>query len=373
MFDGSGALRSTPRMLRAALSALVLSASSATAQDDIALLLEPIRAQSGIAAMGGMVVTRDGVEALGVTGTRVHGGTDPARPGDAWHIGSLTKMLTAVLAARLAEQDILSFGTTVGEVLGEEIFVREEYRDVTLRELLVHRAGLISRLNDQPVWPSLHDETVPVTQRRLALAEFILSRDPLSEPGTDFEYANAGYIVAGAMMEALTLSTWENLVENHVFSPLNMVGAGFGPPEGIRGHWALDDPLPLDLADNPSPIGPAGTVHMPLADYAKFLKAMLDGLDGEGDFLRPETIAALFTPEAGESYVMGWGVDERGWAGGRAFFHLGSNQIWTAVVWLAPERGFAAVAVANAGRDYAEAPLDRAIVALIERHLSLND
>jgi D-alanyl-D-alanine carboxypeptidase len=363
----------TPGMIRIAVSVLVLSASVAAAQDDIAPLLEPIRAESGIAAMGGMVVTRDGVQALGVTGTRVHGGTDRARPADAWHLGSLTKMLTAVLAARLTEQGVIGFDTTVGEVLGDRIFVREEYRRVTLRELLVHRAGLISRLNDQPVWPSLHDETVPVADRRLALAEFILSRDPLSEPGTDFEYANAGYIVAGAMMEALTLSPWETLVENHVFSPLNMAGAGFGPPEGIRGHWELDDPLPLDLADNPSPIGPAGTVHMPLADYAMFLKAMLDGLAGEGDYLSPETVAALFTPEAGESYVLGWGVDEREWAGGRAFFHLGSNQIWTAVVWLAPERGLAAVAVANAGREYAEAPLDRAVVALIERQLSLTD
>ncbi len=360
-------------MLRAALSAFALFTGPAAAQDDVVPLLEPIRAESGIAAMGGMVVTRDGVQALGVTGTRVHGGTDPARTDDAWHIGSLTKMLTAVLAARLVEQGVIGFETTVGEVLGGRTFVREEYRNVTLRELLVHRAGLINRLNDQPVWPSLHDETVPVTERRLALAEFILNRDPLSEPGSDFEYANAGYIVAGAMMEVLTMSTWENLIENHVFSPLNMAGAGFGPPRGIRGHWELDDPLPLELADNPSPIGPAGTVHMPLADYAIFLKAMLDGLAGEGDFLSPETVAALFTPEAGESYVLGWGVDEREWAGGRAFFHLGSNQIWTAVVWLAPERGFAAVAVANAGRDHAEDPLDRAIVALIERHLSLTD
>jgi len=53
---------------------------------------------------------------IGAAGLRTAGG-DGVEAGDPWHIGSLTKSMTAVLAARLVERGLITWDSTVGEVL----------------------------------------------------------------------------------------------------------------------------------------------------------------------------------------------------------------------------------------------------------------
>ena len=67
------------------------------------------------------------------------------------------------------------------------------------------------------------------------------------------------------------------------------------------------------------------------------------------------------------------GVDQRTWADGRTLAHSGSNTLWFAVAWIAPERNMAFVAVTNvgvqAGEDLVsgERATDQVIQALILR------
>jgi hypothetical protein len=65
--------------------------------------------------------------------------------------------------------------------------------------------------------------------------------------------------------------------------------------------------------------------------------------------LERATFKKLHTPPRGGDYAGGWIVVERGWAGGRALNHDGSNTMWYASTWLAPARDFATVAVTNLG------------------------
>jgi CubicO group peptidase (beta-lactamase class C family) len=93
-------------------------------------------------------------------------------------------------------------------------------------------------------------------------------------------YSNGGYIVAGAMLEALTGQTWETLMEQELFQPLGITTAGFGAPgtSAVRdqpwghlrsgGTWTPLSPGPG--ADNPAAIGPAGTVHIALSDITLY-------------------------------------------------------------------------------------------------------
>lgn len=124
----------------------------------------------------------------------------------------------------------------------------------------------------------------------------MLDDPPLFEAGERTEYTNVGYVVAGAMLEAKTGKTWEALIQAELFVPLGISSGGFGPPGSVneldapRGHWLQDDgetlvPLAGPKADNVPVGGPAGSVHMNLADYSRFLVDHLRGARGLGDTL----------------------------------------------------------------------------------------
>jgi hypothetical protein len=85
--------------------------------------------------------------------------------------------------------------------------------------------------------------------------------------------------------------------------------------------------------------------------------------------LKPETLAKLHTPTAGGDYACGWVVLQRGWAGGTALMHNGSNTMWYIVMWLAPEKNFAVIAATNIFGDDAEQGCDEAATAMIFKWL----
>jgi len=120
-------------------------------------------------------------------------------------------------------------------------------------------------------------------------------------------------------------------------------------------------------ADNPDVLGPAGTVNTTLADYAKYMMAHLAGAQGQNGLVTAETFATLHTAVSNSGYALGWGGTQRGWARGEVLTHAGSNTLWYAVVWIAPERNLAMFAATNAAGDTAAQGTDRAIQVLLQR------
>jgi CubicO group peptidase (beta-lactamase class C family) len=123
-------------------------------------------------------------------------------------------------------------------------------------------------------------------------------------------------------------------------------------------------------ADNPAAIGPAGTVHCSIEDLAKYAAFHLAGDRGDGKLLKPESFKKLHTavPD-NNNYALGWMVLKRKWAGGRVLWHNGSNTMFYAVVWIAPNRNFAVVAASNAGGSDAEKACDDAATEMIRKFL----
>jgi CubicO group peptidase (beta-lactamase class C family) len=174
-------------------------------------------------------------------------------------------------------------------------------------------------------------------------------------------------------MENLTGRTWEQLMRERLFEPLGMTSAGFGGT-GTRGQidqpWPhRDDGKPMRAngpeIDNPPVLGPAGTVHATIGDWAKFIADQLRGARGGAGLLKPESYVLLHTPPFAGEYAPGWLVVRRDWAGGRALNHCGCNTMNYANAWLAPERDFAVLACANQGGDKAFKATDEAVSALI--------
>ncbi|MBT8461409.1 MAG: hypothetical protein KJO44_02725, partial [Gemmatimonadetes bacterium] len=88
------------------------------------------------------------------------------------------------------------------------------------------------------------------------------------------------------------------------------------------------------------------------------------GVDG---LVSAETYARLHRQAPGTSSGLGWFLGVRSWADGVALFHEGSNELWYAIVALAPARDFGVLAVTNAGQDRGYRATDAVVSALIER------
>jgi hypothetical protein len=117
-------------------------------------------------------------------------------------------------------------------------------------------------------------------------------------------------------------------------------------------------------------MGPAGTCHAALGEYAKFLADQLRGAAGGKSLLPGPVYRDLHTPSRGETYALGWGIHQREWAGGTALAHTGTNTMNFFTAWLSPARGFGVVAACNQGGDAASRACDLACGALIARHLA---
>jgi CubicO group peptidase (beta-lactamase class C family) len=340
-----------------------LPASPLKSDDRINRALATIRGKHDLPGMIGAILRGESLEAIGADGVRKLGSDDPMRPGDVIHIGSDTKAMTATLIGMLVEERKLAWSSTVRDVFAARAkSLHPGFQGVSLSQLLTHRAGLQA---NGPWW-GLKGKTP--TEKRQDLLVRMMKDAPLSEPGTTFAYSNVGYAIAGLMAEQVTRRSWEDLMRERLFEPLGMASAGFGPP-GTPGKldapWGHDSAGKPMQADNAPALGPAGTVHVTIPDWARFAALHLRGEAGKARLLKPETFRILHTPPPGGDYAGGWIVVDRPWAGGKALSHSGSNTMWYCTIWLAPARDFGVLVATNRGGDRASKACDEASGELI--------
>lgn len=362
-------------LLSTALSLPQGLSQTAGADIEITKVLEPIRQKHQVPALAGAIVTGKGLVMSGVVGVRQAGTKILATAEDKWHLGSDTKAMTATLIGRLVEHGKLKWDTTIEQVFPEIApEIPSELRTVTLLHLLSHRSGLPANIP----WMAVSKSDMSLSKQRLECVAMLAKIKPLSVPGTTYLYSNLGYVIAGAIAEKSMSSNWEDLMTQLIFEPLGMKSAGFGglgTPGEIDQPWGHEaDGKPVSrngpAVDNPPVLGPAGTVHCSLSDWAKFISDHLRGARGEKALLKPGTYRTLDTPPFGGEYALGWATVEREWGGGTVLTHAGSNTMNYAVVWAAPKRDFAVLITANQGGPAAAKACDEASAALIRLQTS---
>jgi len=342
-------------------------------------LLDSVRQNYDLPALGAAVFTRDSILGLAVVGVRRIGNTTPATASDLFHIGSDTKAMTAGLLGLLVDRGKLRWESRLDEVFPElKPSMRPEYRDLTVRELLTHRSGLVPNPT-----VSFIDATPHATPRaqREAFMRWIVQQ-PLATPRGSYAYANSNYIIAGAISERLFNGDYEHLLIAELLAPLGITTAGFGAPGRAN---VVDQPWghsigwlglrravpPSPGADNPPVFGSAGGLHLSLSDWSLWCQVVIRAARGEQSPWSPATGRALVTPLAGDTSAFatayGWGVGRRTWAGptGRVLSHKGSNGRWYAVAWLAPDADFGLLVVTNQGGDKAARGTDAAAAGII--------
>jgi CubicO group peptidase (beta-lactamase class C family) len=384
--------------LAAVAAAAVPQQARAAAPSDAASLdpmLRPRLAQHKLPALAAAAVVEGKIVAAGAIGTRRAGHDIPVTLDDRFHIGSDTKAMTALLAAMLAEGGKLRWDVTVAEVYLELAgAMRDEVKTVRLDQLLSHTSGIPSDSDalDRLLAQSFVQLDLNLDELRYWLIKQVLAQPLQSPPGQRFAYSNMGYTLAGGMIERVAGATWEELVATRIFDPLGLNSAGFGPQSGlgridaplghrIRPDGTLKAMLAGPNGDNPNIIGPAGTAHLSILDFARWAgwnagqgrrgpplvsTATLRKLQTPVIDIPPRPDAKPGTPPPGR-YGLGWGTVVLPFAPEPIVFHGGSNEMNLAYIMLQPQTDFAMVMATNVGGQVADEGLRAVAAELYER------
>lgn len=362
-----------------ALCLAPLTGMSPTRADDLAADLETVRAQYALPAIAAAVV-KDGKQvAIGATGVRALGTDVKVTAEDRFHLGSDTKAMTATLAGMLVDEGKLTWTTTVGDVLGPALkaaglpTLKPEFAAITLEQLLSHTSGIPSDTEEiYNLYVGTTEYDMSMAARRLAIiAEWGSKHTPKVPDANPFQYANLGYMTAGAMVETAAGEPWESLITRRIFDPLQLKTAGLGPQvtpgrlDAASGHLVDDDgkvtPMPWGpAADVPEALGPAGTAHMSIADFATWAAWNAGGAKRGPALVKPETLAWLHaarvtmdiadpkpgTPKSGQ-YASGWGIMKMAWTPRPILTHNGSNSKNLATIFIDPEIDLGIVVATN--------------------------
>jgi CubicO group peptidase (beta-lactamase class C family) len=266
----------------------------------------------------------------------------------------------------------LGWNTTLREAY-PDLDMRSEYENITLIQLLSHRAGLpewiyhVSSKNvtEQFVDNWWKDRDTPANMRSEYLRETVKQR-LADKPGHSIYYSNSGYLMAGAMLEKVTGKAYEKLMAEEIFKPLALRKAGFGPPAKLDpqnqpiGHSGyFRSPC---LEDFPDYMAPAAVIHISIKDWAKFILLHLGIAENIGVALGANTLRTLHSPpdsatwraDAEENeygipslnYALGWytlAIDNKE----GLLWHPGGNTGFIAQVVVDPERKNAVLLATN--------------------------
>ncbi len=316
-------------------------------------IVDSVRAAHNMPGMAGAIVTLTEIQA-GVGGFRRAGGTVRVTIDDKWHIGSNLKAQTAALAAIAVDDGVITWNAKVvdwfPELTGQ---ILAEFQNVTLEDLLANRSGV---RNDPG---AAQYAAVTAREQRELVARYGLTNPPAVAYGNYF-YSNVGFVIAGAMIERAMGGTYEALMQQHLWGPLGVNGAGWGPQalagsqdQPVAHRFQNNSWVACEACDNPPGLSAAGRAHMPIGDWALVVQEMMKADGGSGTLISAANgrhlTTGITTISAGSTdlYALGWITTTRPWANGRTVTHSGSNTTNHSVAWVGLGRGLAVIATVN--------------------------
>jgi len=274
-------------------------------------------------------------------------------PDTLFQVGSTTKTVTATATMRLIERGLLDLDTPLRAYLPELRLADEEVAArVTLRHLFTHTAGWEGDYFDDT--GAGDDALAIIVPRMAALAQ-------LAPLGALFSYNNAGFYLAGRVIERVTGQTCEAAIQELVLDPLGMARSFFFAEDVITDRVAVGHRVEEDrpVAQREWALAraahPAGGLISSVEDQLRYAHFhMGDGTAADGTrVLSPASMALMQSPLA----PAGPSVDALGvtWmlrdvAGTRLVQHGGTTNGQLSAFVMAPARGFAITVLTNADR-----------------------
>lgn len=279
-------------------------------------------------------------------------------------IASNTKVFTATALALLVEEGKLEWDAPVIRYL-PDFAMYDPYvtREMTVRDLLVHRSGLGLGAGDLMWWPSSDYSRDDIVQRLRYIK-------PATSFRSAYAYDNVLYSVAGKVIQKVSGQTWEDFVSSRILAKVGMTGSNVRASMATRGdndavpHAEVEGtvrPITPFANDN---VDPAGGINSSAADMARWLIVQLDSgrvADGSRLFSPRSTrqLTSMVTPiPIGDpppelaalrpnfnGYALGLGV--RDYRGRKILTHTGGLPGYVSQVTMVPELRFGVVVLTN--------------------------
>jgi len=218
----------------------------------------------------------------------------PVTPDTLFQIGSITKLYTAALCLQLVEEGKLSLDAPVRKTLPDFALGDEDTAThITLRHLLNHTSGL-----DGDFFKDAGRGEDRIANY-VGLLKDVRQIHPL---GHMFSYCNAGFVVAGRMIEVAGGMGWDKAIRSRLAKPLGTPSFSTLPEQAMRhqtaiGHLGVPGALVVTpIAYLAQSNAPAGSMPMARArDVLAFARMMMnEGKAPDGTkILSPESIAAM--------------------------------------------------------------------------------
>lgn len=236
----------------------------------------------------------------------------------------------------------------------DHLFLKRPKRPITIRDVLSHTSGL--PFSSAMESPTLDGLALKDASRSYAMTPLIF------EPGTAYQYSNAGINTAGRIIEVASGMTYEQFLESRLFQPLGMKDTTFRPTVEQQKRLALSyrpdkDKTGLELTtisqlryplEDPTryPM-PAGGLFSTAEDIARFCRMVLnDGtLDGKR-YLSEEAVREMTkrqtAPGIKDSYGLGWSVNgkEAGHGGAMATNMSIDRDRGLVLIWMVQAAGY---------------------------------
>lgn len=321
--------------------------------------LDSVNAFAGTA----LVARGDTVLYLGAVGVADRTTGEPDGPDTRYALGSLNKMWTAVAILHLVEEGRVDLDAPVGRYLPDYPSVRAR-EEVRIGQLLTHTSGL----GDFAGMEFFRSRgTLRTMNDWLAL---VSKQDPRFPPGTRASYSNAGYLVLGAVVEAVTGQSYYDYLKTAVFGPAGMTASAFDLASDRRpgtavGYTRLGRGAPGaggdgrsdNLGSIPLRGSSAGGGYSNVTDLYRFSRALM-----EGRLMGPKMTSLLLAPtqRSPSGRLMAYGArvfrsDGIFWSG-----HGGGAPGMNAELQIDPKTGYVIAVLSNYDPDAAGIVADKA-------------
>ena len=336
-------------MLLASLLTVTLLSPRATAQESppasgaIAAALQPFVDKHTLAGAVTLVADKDRILSVNTVGYADIAAGKPMAADALFWIASQSKPITATAFMMLVDEGKVKLDDPVEKYLpefhgqwlaveqdGDHMLLRKPRHPITVREILSHTSGL-------PFASAAEKPTLDLLPLRVGALTYAMS--PLQfEPGTKYQYANAGLNTAGRIIEVKSGMPYEEFLDRRLLRPLGMKDTTFWPNEeqlrrlaksykpnhdGTGLEETTVTQLRYPLNDRGRQPMPAGGLFSTARDLARFCQMMLnDGVFEGKRYLSHAAIHELTRKQTADSLQVGYGL---GWStGGGSFGHGGA-------------------------------------------------
>jgi CubicO group peptidase (beta-lactamase class C family) len=360
----------TSRTVLAALLLLVLaglaapSAQSTAAPPDLDAYVGRVLTVFDVPGLA-LSIVKDGqvVVAKGY-GVRRKGEPAPVEPRTLFGIASNTKVVTAAALGLLVEDGKIEWDAPVIRYLPWfQMWDPYVTRELTVRDLLVHRSGLGLGAGDLLWWPASNYDRREIVRRLRHLR-------PATSFRSAYAYDNVLYLVAGEVIEAVSGQSWEDFVSARILRRVGMAGSNVRHSDAARAGNVATPHAPVDGTVRPikpfdsDNTNPAGGINSSAEDMATWMNTLLaKGRLPDGSRLFSENtyrqLTTLVTPIAisdpppelaslrpnFRGYALGLGVSD--YRGRKVLSHTGGLPGYVSKVMMIPDLSFGVAVLTN--------------------------